>query len=151
MKQTTEVKRTESKLEVKTYLDSLKYAIQSGAVTLNFQKDRKVDLTRDPKYTNRYTVGKLFPDEDEVGALKRELSKLTVEAYIETVKDTRFPKRSEMRVFGKVYDEEDVYIKIRFELISRAHASGSSFILVMSFHFSERNFTDSLFPYMKGD
>lgn len=31
MKQTTEEKRTESKIEVKTYLDKLKYAIQSNS------------------------------------------------------------------------------------------------------------------------
>lgn len=111
MKQTAEIKRKESKLEVQTYLDSLKYAIQSGAVTLNFQKDRKVDLDRNQKYTNRYTAGRLFPNEDEVDALKRELSRLTVEEYIETVKDVRFPKRSEMRVFGKAYAADDVYIK----------------------------------------
>jgi len=76
---------------------------------------------------------------------------MTVEEYIETRKDIRFPNRSEMRVFGKEYAAGDVYIKIRFELISLAHASGSSFILVMSFHFSERSFSDSLFPYRKGD
>ena len=101
MKQTTEIKRKESKIEIKTYLERLKYAIQCGSARLNFQKDRKVDQGRDKRYTNRYTLGQLFPDEDETEVLKRELSLLTVEEYIETVKDTRFPKRSEMRVFGK--------------------------------------------------
>lgn len=149
MSQTTEKKWKESKDEVQTYLARLKYAIHSGSVKLNFQKDRNVDQGRNKKYTNRYTMGQLFPDEDEVEVLKRELSLLTVEEYIETVKDTRFPKRSEMRVFGKQYSGDDVYIKIRVELVSIAHASRDSFIFVMSFHYSEWDFKESDFPYKK--
>ena len=91
----------------------------------------------------------LFSEEDEVAALKRELTYLTVEEYIETVQDLRFPNKTEMRVFGKRYFGEDVYIKIRVELVSLAHANGNNFILVMSFHFSERDFDESDFPYKK--
>ena len=69
---------------------------------------------------------------------------LTVCDYIETVKDTRFPKRSDMRVFGKKYLEEDVYIKIRVELIG---AMGIKEILVMSFLFAEFTFVETVFPY----
>ncbi|ABR47091.1 hypothetical protein Amet_0866 [Alkaliphilus metalliredigens QYMF] len=144
-----EKKRTESKLQVQTYLDRLKYAIESGTVKINFQKSRQIDNMRDKKYTNRYTISQLFPNEDEVEVLKKELAYLTVEEYIETVKDIRFPNKSEMRVFGKKYLGEDVYIKIRVELISIADASGNSSILVMSFHFSERDFKKSNFPYGK--
>lgn len=149
MKDKGETKRIESRMEIQTYLDRLKYAIESGSVTLRFQKQRQVDKDRDKKHTNRYTVAKLFPDEDEVDALKRELIKLTIEEYIETVRDVRFPNNTEMRVFGKQYLNEDVYIKIRVELVSAAHASGNNFILVMSFHFSERDFNESNFPYRK--
>ena len=60
-------------------------------------------------------MGQLFPGEGEVESLKRELARLIVEEYIETVKDIRFLKKSEMRVFGKQYSGEDVYIKIRVE------------------------------------
>lgn len=150
IKSTNEKKRIESKLEVQTYLDRLKYAIKDDSVKINFLRNRKVDEERDKKYTNRYTVSKLFPYEDEVDVLKRELASLTVEEYIETVKDIAFPKKSEMRVFGKQYSGEDVYIKIRVELINIEHASGGSYILVMSFHFSERDFKESDFPHGKG-
>jgi hypothetical protein len=150
MHKTYERKRIESKLEVHTYLERLKYAIRSGYVTINFQKDRKVDAKKSRKYTNRYTMSQLFPDEDEVEALKRELTCLTVEEYIETVKDTRFPKKSDMRVFGKLYSGQNVYIKIRVELIGKEHANVNSYILVMSFHFSERDFNECDFPYRKG-
>lgn len=144
-----EKKRKESKDEVQTYLARLRYAIQSDSAKLSFLKDRNVDQGRNKKHTNRYTIEQLFPNEDEVDALKRELALLTVEEYIETVKDTRFPKRSDMRVFGKQYSADDVYIKIRVELISTTHASGDSFILVMSFHYSELGFKKSDFPYKK--
>ena len=56
-----------------------------------------MDTNRDERYTNQYTVNMLFPNENPLDALKRELLKLSVEDYMRTVKDIRFPKRSEMR------------------------------------------------------
>lgn len=114
---------------------------------IDFQAKRLIDEKRDEKYTNQYTVNKLFPDDNPVSALKRELLTLTVEDYMQTVKDTRFPNRSEMREFGKVYNgTEDVYIKIRVELLG---AYGNAKTFVMSFHFAERAFTSEMFPYKK--
>ena len=150
MEKRNEKRRIETELEVKNYLYKLKYAIKSGFATVNFQKVRQVDKNRNIKYTNRYTISKLFPEEDEVEVLKRELSSLTVEEYIKTVKDLRFPKRSEMRVFSKQYSGDNVYIKIRVELISSEYAYGKDYILVMSFHFSEWDINKSDFPYGKG-
>ncbi len=144
-----EEKRIESKLDIQTYLDRLRYALKSGSTKISFQRDRKVDQQREDRFTNRFTLGNIFPDEDEVEVLKRELALLTVEEYIETVKDKKFPNRTEMRVFGKQYSRDDVYIKIRVELVKVTLAYGDSFILVMSFHYSERNFHESDFPYKK--
>ena len=138
--------RIESELEVKAYIQDLKFALNNGA-QINFQAKRVVDDKRDEKYTNQYTVNKLFPDENPVDALKRELLTLSVEDYMQTVKDTRFPKRSEMREFGKVYNgTEDVYIKIRVELLG---LYGNATTFVMSFHFAEKSFTPEMFPYKK--
>lgn len=138
--------RIESELEVRTYIQNLKYAIDNGA-KITFQAKRLVDENRDEKYTNQYTVNTLFPDESPEEALKRELKALTVEEYIRTVKDLRFPKRSEMREFGKVYNgTDDVYIKIRVELLNMY---GNATTFVMSFHFAERAFTLDMFPYRK--
>lgn len=138
--------RIESELEVRTYIQNLKYAIDNGA-KITFQAKRLVDENRDEKYTNQYAVNTLFPDESPEEALKRELKALTVEEYIRTVKDLRFPKRSEMREFGKVYNgTDDVYIKIRVELLNMY---GSATTFVMSFHFAERAFTSDMFPYRK--
>ena len=138
--------RIESESEVRTYLQNLRYALDRGA-TLTFIAKRAVDKNRDPRHTNQFTVADLFPDEDPVPALKRELKKLTVEEYFRTVKDLRFPKRSEMREFGKVYDGKgDVYIKIRVELLSEY---GNHTTFVMSFHYATIPFTPEMFPYRK--
>lgn len=138
--------RIESEIEVKSYIQDLKFALNNGA-KIDFQAKRLVDEKRDEKYTNQYTVNKLFPDENPVDALKRELLTLSVEDYMKTVKDTRFPKRSEMREFGKGYNgTEDVYIKIRVELLG---LYGNTTTFVMSFHFAEKAFTPEMFPYKK--
>ena len=138
--------RIESELEVKAYIQNLKFALNNGA-RIDFQSKRIVDEKRDEKYTNQYTVNKLFPDENPEDALKRELLMITVEDYMQTVKDIRFPKRSEMREFGKVYNgTEDVYIKIRVELLGMY---GNTTTFVMSFHFAEKPFTPEMFPYRK--
>jgi len=138
--------RIESELEVKAYIQDLKFALNNGA-QIDFQAKRLVDEKRDEKYTNQYTVNKLFPDENPVDALKRELLTLSVEDYMQTLKDTRFSKRSEMREFGKVYNgTEDVYIKIRVELLG---LYGNTTTFVMSFHFAEKAFTPEMFPYKK--
>ena len=138
--------RIESEIEVKSYLQNLRYALDHGA-EISFQAKRLVDEKREEKYTNQYTVDTLFPDENPVDALKRELKALTAEEYIQTVKDLRFPNRSEMREFGKVYNgKDDVYIKIRVELLGMY---GNTTTFVMSFHFSEKAFTPEMFPYRK--
>ena len=138
--------RIESELEIKSYIQNLRCALNNGA-KIDFQVRRLVDEKRDEKYTNQYTVNTLFPDENPVDALKRELLTLTVEDYMQTVKDTRFPKRSEMREFGKVYNgTQDVYIKIRVELLG---LYGNTTTFVMSFHFAEKDFTPEMFPYKK--
>ena len=142
------VTRIESEWEIRAYLQDLVYALDNGA-TIYFQAKRRVDNERYVKYTNLYTVESLFPNENPVDALRRELRTLTVEEYIKTVKDLRFPDRSEMREFGKVYnDSEDVYIKIRVELLG---AYGVTSTFVMSFHFAERPFKSSDFPYKKSN
>ncbi len=138
--------RIESETEVKAYIQDLKFALNNGA-KIEFQAKRRVDDKRDERYTNQYTINTLFPDENPVDALKRELLTLSAEDYMQTVKDFRFPKRSEMREFGKVYNGKDeVYIKIRVELLGMY---GNITTFVMSFHFAERAFTSEMFPYRK--
>lgn len=142
-------KYIEERMSVSTYISRLKYAIDSSQAKIQFQQERYVDKERDQKYTNRYTMAKLFPNEDPIVALKRELSNIKLEEYIETVKDIRYVKRSDMRVFGRMYDSEGVYIKIRVELLSSASSDAGNFIFVMSFHYSTQGFEGVTFPYGK--
>lgn len=148
MTQQKEKSRIESKFEVEDYLDRLKYALNDNQVEFTFMRNRKVDELRDERFSNGFTVNDLFPDEDPYIALKSELLGLQVENYKETVKDLNFPERPEMRVFGKNYGD-DVYIKIRVELMKSGVAGVSNAILLMSFHYSEYKFTDNDFPYKK--
>ena len=62
--------RIESELEVRSYLQDLRYALEHGA-KLTFQEERQVDQNRDQRYTNKFTIAELFPDENPVTARKR--------------------------------------------------------------------------------
>ena len=146
-KGSSEQKRCESKEEVLTFLDKLNYALNSSSVEVTIVKDRLSDKGRAEKNTNRYTLLTLFPDEDLVHVLKSELSTLTLKNYIETVSDTCFLDRSDIRVFGKKFDDEDVYIKIRVELLMSSNAGVKDLVFVLSYHFAEKKFNDYDFPY----
>lgn len=136
--------RIETKSEVQGYIQNLIYALDHGA-KIEFQAVRKVDATRDIKYSNNFTVQDLFPNEDPLQALGREIRKLKVGEYIQTVKDLKHPKRSEYREFGRVYEEKgDVYIKIRVEVIN--HYGGKT-VFVMSFHYAVDPLANEVFPY----
>ncbi|MBN2540375.1 MAG: hypothetical protein JXB08_02500 [Bacilli bacterium] len=121
----------------------LQYALAHERVEIQFQENRVVDYNRDIRYTNQYTVANLFPDEDPVIALKRELKSLKPTHYLYSVKDLRFPKKSLLHVFAMKYDDY-VYIKIRVELLT-IHGEK---VFVMSFHYSSEPLEDSNFPYL---
>lgn len=69
--------RIESRLEVQSYLQDLCHALANGA-QIKFQELRQVDKSRNIRYTNRFTVADLFPDENPVDAIRHELQTLTV-------------------------------------------------------------------------
>lgn len=146
-----ENRRIESREEVAAFLARLKYALEHGA-TIMFQKERRIDEARDVRYTNQFTVAKLFQREDEKKALRRELGSLEPRNYLGTVCDTRFPHRPEMREFGVMYPNdgsfEEVYIKIRTEIMQMS--GEGHFVFVMSFHFAEKPFSEMEFPYQNG-
>lgn len=131
----------ESKSDILTYLDQLKYVLNQKSTKIAFQEDRFEDKNRNPQYTNRYAIAKLFPNDDKIEVLKRELQKLCVEEYIESVKDLNYPNRKDMRVFGRKYGNDEVYIKFRVEILPGTN------IFVMSFHLSTVRFCNVCFPY----
>jgi len=138
-------KKTESREDIVAFIANIRYCIKSGDCKISFKSDRKNDVNKDVRFTNRYTINDLFPNENPVNIMKLELIKLKPENYIETIKDLKFPDKSYLRVFGKRYSN-DVYIKIRAELLSKT-LSGNNMILVLSFHFSQYPFNDKTFPY----
>jgi len=135
--------RIESLQEVESFIQNVVYALKNNA-NITIQFDRRVDEHRENKYTNRYTINKLFPKENPKDAIARELQKLKTEEYVETLADLRFPSKSEMRVFAKIYDSEQVYIKIRVELFDK---KGKALAYIMSFHFAEHKYDEADFPY----
>lgn len=141
----TDESTIDSLTEVNAYIAKLRYAIDSGCEIV-FMQQRHVDSDRGEKYTNRYTVSNLFPNEQPSAALKRELKTLTKENYIRSVIDRRYPDKDRFYEFGKYYSEGAVYIKTRISILDH-HENCSNFLFVMSFHFAERPFTESTFPY----
>lgn len=140
--------RIESKTEIEAYLARMRYALDNGA-KIHIQMARRVDEHREYRYTNEHTIEELFPKEKPEDAIKRELKLLTVGNYMRTIKDVRFPNRSEMREFGKVYNgTDDVYIKIRVELLNMG-VNGMHTIFLMSFHYAMIPFKQEMFPYCK--
>lgn len=73
--------RIESELEIDTYLARIKYCLESGGCQITVKKERKSEQDKDIKYTNKYTLGQLFPNENPVDAMKRELAHLTKRLY----------------------------------------------------------------------
>lgn len=144
----TEGKFQESKLEISTCLDQLHYLIKSNQASISFEKNRPADNKKEAKFTNRYTLGVLFPDESEAVVLKRELLTLRVEEYIESIRDFNFPKLAPMRVFCKQYSNCDVYIKFRIEIMSK-ELGGSGRIIVISFHFAEWKYKCTDYPFRR--
>jgi hypothetical protein len=100
--------RIESELEVKTYIQDLKFALNNGA-QINFQAKRRVDENREEKYTNQYTINTLFPNENPVDAIKRELLTLSVEDYMQTVK-CAFQKEVKCESLGRFIMVRMMYI-----------------------------------------
>ena len=146
MTDTQDTQRIEKEIEVEAFIAKLKYALENGA-SISFQENRQVDKDRDIKYTNRYAISNLFPNENPVDILKRELITLSKKEYIQTVKDIRYSNRSEMREFGRKYNlNDEIYIKIRVELLDSI-ASGRTTTFVMSFHYTTTPFSDICFPY----
>ncbi len=70
--------RTESRQEVETYIARLKCALKTDSAKIKFQKNRRVDRNRDKRYTNAYTIARLFPKQNPNEVLKKELAKLMI-------------------------------------------------------------------------
>lgn len=132
-------KYIESKYAIKTFLAQLKHTIDNNCHII-LQRHKSSENNRPIEYTNLYTINDLFPNEDIPNILKRVLKELNIDDYIHTVIDNKFKNRPPMRVFGKLFKDKDVYIKIRVEMLKEK-------IFVMSFHYALHPFVDAYYPY----
>lgn len=140
MQKDQEEKYIESEHEVRTFLTKLYHSIDNHC-HIFLQRHKRTEKNRPIEYTNLYTINDLFPNEDITDRLKQELKELKVENYVHTIADKKFKKRSPLRVFGKVYHDKNVYIKIRVEILNDE-------IFVMSFHYAMHPFAEVDFPYI---
>ena len=72
--------RIETEAEVKAYIQNLRFALNSGA-RIDFQVHRRVDENREERFTNQYTISTLFPSENPLEALRRELLHFAEKAF----------------------------------------------------------------------
>ena len=89
------------------------------------------------EYSTEYCLRDLgFETED----VKEELKKLKLSEYVECCPDKRNRNSRDYYVFSKIYNQKQVYIKIKIK------SYDSKVILCMSFHYEEYKITR--FPYM---
>src|SRR5690625_4872863 len=87
--------RIEQKFVVEHFINEVKEALLNDSTQLSTEQKREEDEAE--LHENIMSI--LFPNEDETTVLKRELANLTSEDYLETLKDKKFPNKSETRVF----------------------------------------------------
>lgn len=133
-------------VRVTAFIAKLKYVLADPNCQIRLQFDRRNDANRPVRYTNRYTISKLFSKLDPVKVMKRELANLSVQDYVETISDRTKTNLSDFYVFSKEYEGSNVYIKIRVEALS-PQAFGQNYVFVMSFHFAEFPISHSDFPH----
>ena len=137
--------RNEQKFVVEHFLTEMKEALSSESAQLYSQHHRKEDEAE--LHENIMSI--LFPNENETAVLKRELTGLTTEDYIETLKDKKFPNKSETRVFAKQYNGEFVYMHVRVEMLEQEETGEPEQGLITSLHFCESELEVTDFPYKK--
>lgn len=137
--------RIEQKFVVEHFLTEMKEALSSESAQLYSQHHRKEDEAE--MHENIMSI--LFPNEDETAVLKRELTDLTMEDYIETLKDKKFPNKSETRIFAKQFNGDYVFLHVRIELLEDPETGDTHQGLITSLHFCETELPMSDFPYKK--
>lgn len=137
----------EDRPSVEAYIANTTLALKDSHTEVRIQFDRLKDKYRDERYTTRYTLGELFPDEAPSTALRRELSNLKPEEYIRPVPDSVNENKPAFWEFGRTYTGKgDVYIKIRTVLLDQQCGNNHS-VFIMSFHFATSPLSEEVFPY----
>ena len=115
----------EPKEDVESFIEKLHTILNSGNYELDILPKKKNEKKNDP-FTTQNTLKTLGLIEDE--DIADEFLSLSVKDYIETMKDDK-PNKSDFRVFGKVIDNKEVYIKLKIKK--------DKDIFCVSFHFAK--------------
>lgn len=120
----TEENWQESIDDVKFFLKKIQTFLASGTCQLDIQRSRQDESPSDPNSTIN-TLLSLNYDVDDV---KNEILSLTEENYKETLKDKMRQDKNHYRVFIKIIDDREIYIKFKICDVNRIH--------LMSFHYA---------------
>ena len=114
------------------FLKELKSILESPEVKI----DIKLRRDKPEEYSTEYCLRDLEFDTKDV---IEELKKLMLSEYVECCHDERYPKTRDYYVFSRIYNQKQVYIKIKIK------SYDNKIILCMSFHYAEYEITR--FPY----
>lgn len=132
---------------VSTFLAKLKFMLENPCTSIQLDK-KKSDQFKPYEYTNKFTLSNLFPNENPVDAMKRELRLLSLCDYLHTAVDVVNPKSPNYYVFAKKFDKF-VYIKVKIVVFNGSIPGQQDTILVMSFHYAEHLINENSFRYLK--
>lgn len=125
----------DSEDNVEKHLQQLKELLKDSKCKLEILP-RKKDEAEDDPYTTENTLQMLNYDSDDV---RRELLALSMDDYIENMKDDKRPDAPHFRVFGKTIRGYEIYIKEKIK--------SSKGVFCVSFHRARYNLKDR--PYKK--
>lgn len=121
-----------TKGNVKTFLKEVSDILEIPGSRLDImpREDKLIE------YSTEYCLRTL---EFETKDVIEELKKLKLSEYVECCPDERNPKSKDYYIFCRVYNQKQVYIKIKIR------SYDNKVILCMSFHYAEYEITR--FPY----
>lgn len=123
----------ESIEDVRYFLKKIHTFLACDTCQLDIQRRRRGESPSDPNST----VNTLFSLKYNTEDVKNEILSLTEKNYIETVKDKKRQDNNHYRVFEKVINGREIYIKFKICDVNRIH--------LMSFHYANWDIGDR--PY----
>lgn len=107
--------RIEQKFVVKHFIDQLHETLENEALELFIQNEEEQDQEVDAEDLDQNALSVLFPNQDATELLMQAMRQIAIGDYLETVKDKRFPDKSERRVFVKTIADQLLAVSVRLE------------------------------------
>lgn len=118
---------------VKHFLKKIQNFLTNDTCQLDIQRRRRNKNPNDPNSTINTLLSLNYDEED----VKNEILSLTIEDYIETVKDKKKVDGKHYRIFRKKIKGREIYIKLKICDVNRIH--------LISFHYANWGMKDR--PY----